>query len=55
MVSEGQLQLVVGKDTYRLDAGDAIVFEADVAHTYANAGPKECVMYLVMTYAEEGR
>ena len=54
-VSEGQLSLVVGKETYRLDAGDSIVFEADVAHSYINAGSKECVMYLVMTYAEENR
>ena len=55
VVSEGQLQLLVAKDTFRLEAGDAIVFEADVAHTYSNPGPKECVMYLVMTYAEEQR
>ena len=55
VVSEGQLELVVGKDTHRLETGDAIVFEADVAHTYTNSGPKECVMYLVMTYAEESR
>lgn len=55
VVSEGQLHLVVGKDTHRLDTGDAIVFEADVPHTYANPGSKECVMYLVMTYAEEQR
>jgi transcriptional regulator with XRE-family HTH domain len=54
VVSEGQLELVVGKETHRLDTGDAIVFEADVPHTYTNAGSKECVMYLVMTYAEEG-
>lgn len=53
VVAEGQLDLVVGKDTHRLDTGDAIVFEADVAHAYVNAGAKECVMYLVMTYAEE--
>ena len=55
VVSRGQLHLVVGKDTHRLEAGDAIVFEADVAHTYANPGSKECVMYLVMTYAEGSR
>ena len=54
-VSEGQLSLVVGKENYKLDAGDSIVFEADVPHAYVNAGPKECVMYLVMTYAEENR
>ncbi len=55
VVSEGQLELVVGKDSHRLETGDAIVFEADVPHTYTNAGTKECVMYLVMTYAEADR
>ncbi len=52
VVAQGTLDLLIGKETHRLDAGDAIVFEADVPHTYANAGGKECVMYLVMTYAE---
>jgi transcriptional regulator with XRE-family HTH domain len=59
VVAEGQLELIVGegarRDTHRLDTGDAIVFEADVAHVYTNAGAKECVMYLVMTYAEADR
>lgn len=55
VVAEGRLDLLVGKESHRLETGDAIVFEADVAHTYTNAGPKECVMYLVMTYAEEIR
>lgn len=55
VVSEGQLELVVGKDSHRLATGDAIVFEADVPHTYTNTGTKECVMYLVMTYAEADR
>jgi transcriptional regulator with XRE-family HTH domain len=53
VVAEGTLDLLVGKETHHLESGDAIVFEADVAHTYANAGAKECVMYLVMTYAEQ--
>ena len=59
VVAEGMLELVVeplvkGKsEIHRLETGDAIVFEADVPHTYANVGTKECVMYLVMTYAEE--
>ncbi len=35
-----------------LESGDAIVFEADVPHSYVNVGDRECVMYLVMTYAE---
>jgi transcriptional regulator with XRE-family HTH domain len=52
VVAEGQLDLVIGKETHKLETGDAILFEADVAHAYVNAGSKECVMYLVMTYAD---
>lgn len=40
-------------ETHRLDTGDAIVFEADVPHSYVNVGSNECIMYLVMTYAEQ--
>jgi transcriptional regulator with XRE-family HTH domain len=53
VVADGQLELHVGDELHRLDAGDAIVFEADVPHTYANSGSAECVMYLVMTYADQ--
>jgi quercetin dioxygenase-like cupin family protein len=53
VVASGQLELTVGRETHRLDEGDAIVFEADVAHAYTNRGAKECVMYLVMTYADQ--
>jgi len=53
VVTAGALDLTIGKETQRLDTGDAIVFEADVPHSYANAGTTECVMYLVMTYAEQ--
>ncbi len=58
VVAEGQLELVVDRpgghsETHRLDTGDAIVFEADVPHAYINVGGKECVMYLVMTYADQ--
>jgi transcriptional regulator with XRE-family HTH domain len=61
VVVEGRLELVVDRgaghaeraERHRLDAGDAIVFEADVPHSYINAGGKECLMYLVMTYAEQ--
>lgn len=58
VVAEGQLELVVERpgghsETHRLEAGDAIVFEADVPHSYINVGGKECVMYLVMTYADQ--
>jgi transcriptional regulator with XRE-family HTH domain len=54
VVARGRLELRVGStEKHRLDAGDAIVFEADVAHVYVNVGDGECVMYLVMTYADQ--
>jgi hypothetical protein len=32
-----------------------VLFSADVAHSYVNAGAEPCVMYLVMTYEEVAR
>lgn len=60
VVVAGQLEVVVHRpggqqETHRLEAGDAVVFEADVRHAYVNAGTNECLMYLVMTYADEAR
>ncbi len=49
----GAIEIDVGGDTHRLDAGDSILFEADTPHAYRNVGRIEAVMFLVMTYAEE--
>lgn len=53
VVTQGQVEIDVGGETHRLDAGDSILFEADAPHAYRNAGKGEAVMYLVMTYAQE--
>ena len=58
VVAAGQLELVIDRpgghsETHHLDTGDAIVFEADVPHSYINVGDDDCVMYLVMTYADQ--
>ncbi len=53
IVTQGLLEIVVGEDSYPLDTGDAIIFEADVPHEYRNRGDEPAVMYLVMTYAEK--
>jgi transcriptional regulator with XRE-family HTH domain len=55
VVTQGTLELAAGAERHVLSAGDAILFEADVAHAYRNAGDAECVMYLVMTYAEKAQ
>jgi rhodanese-related sulfurtransferase/transcriptional regulator with XRE-family HTH domain len=51
MVTSGKLVLDVGAETFELVRGDAIVFTADVRHSYVNPASEECWMNLVMTYA----
>jgi len=52
VVSRGVVEIETGGATHDLGPGDAVVFEADAAHSYRNAGDGEAVMYLVMTYAD---
>jgi len=53
-VAIGSVEIDVGGVTHRLEAGDSILFAADVPHSYRNPKPSEAVMYLVMTYGEHG-
>ena len=41
------------RTVHRLQTGDAILFAADVPHTYRNSGNVYAIVYLVMTYAED--
>ena len=50
VVTNGALEMAIGREVHRLATGDAIQFDADSAHEYRNPGNTECVMYLVMTY-----
>jgi rhodanese-related sulfurtransferase/transcriptional regulator with XRE-family HTH domain len=54
VVAAGRLELLVGNERHELRKGDAILFRADVEHTYINPGAEECWMYLVMTYSRQG-
>jgi quercetin dioxygenase-like cupin family protein len=53
VVAKGSVEISAADETHRLDAGDAILFEADRPHVYKNVGAGEAVIYLVMTYAEQ--
>jgi transcriptional regulator with XRE-family HTH domain len=55
VLNRGSVEIAVGAEKHRLEAGDAIMFEADVPHTYHNVGPDEAVIYLVMSYVENVR
>lgn len=52
VVVEGTVEIVVGNTCQLLRRGDAILFEADLPHSYGNNGDTDALMYLVMTYAE---
>jgi len=53
VVVQGALEIRPGQEPAQLlGEGDAIVFEADVAHSYRNPADRETVAYLVMTYVE---
>jgi transcriptional regulator with XRE-family HTH domain len=52
VVTAGQVEIERDDERHVLEAGDAILFEADVAHVYRNPGNVDAVMYLVMTYAD---
>ncbi|MGB8930929.1 MAG: XRE family transcriptional regulator [Anaeromyxobacteraceae bacterium] len=52
VVAAGAVQVGVGARVESLGAGDAVVFQADAPHVYANPSDREAILYLVMTYPE---
>ena len=53
VVSAGAVDVDIAGTNHHLEAGDAILFGADVIHAYRNAGSSDATMYLVMTYASD--
>lgn len=53
VVTKGTLEVTVGReDPYRLEAGDSIVFQADLPHSYANTGTEHAVFHLIVQYRQ---
>lgn len=53
LVVRGTLEIVTGREPpYRLDAGDAIHFDADVPHSYRNVGDDIVLAHLVLAYED---
>ena len=53
VVAAGSVTVDVDGAAHRLEASDAIQFNADATHSYRNVGTVEAVMYLVITYAHD--
>ena len=45
-----EVEIVAGSERSLLGTGDSVFFQADVPHSYRNAGSSKAVMFLVMTY-----
>lgn len=53
VVARGAVEIISGSGRpVTLSEGDAILFEADVPHSYRNLGTEEAILFLVMTYVE---
>jgi transcriptional regulator with XRE-family HTH domain len=56
VVAQGTVEIIAGKQPPQiLGEGDAIIFDADVAHVYRNMTGTEAILYLVTTYIEDVR
>lgn len=51
IVTVGRLEIGFSQEKILLETGDALMFSADVPHTYTNPDNADCWMNLVMTYA----
>lgn len=49
VVEHGRLRAVLGAEEYVLEEGDAVYFEADVAHRFDNLGEGACSYYLIIS------
>lgn len=53
VVAKGAVEIIAGLERpVVLTEGDAILFDADVPHSYRNLGTEEALLFLVMTYVE---
>lgn len=54
VVISGSMEVVVGRQTYRLSAGDGIWFVSDLPHTFITVGDVECVSIWADTLPDHG-
>lgn len=53
VIAKGVVEIIAGSERpVTLNEGDAILFEADVPHSYRNLGSEEAIIYLVVRYVE---
>jgi quercetin dioxygenase-like cupin family protein len=52
VVEAGQVEVIYGRDTYRLTVGDSIYYNSVVPHWVSCAGPEPAAIYAVLYIPE---
>jgi transcriptional regulator with XRE-family HTH domain len=50
VVSQGEIELIIGEKTYHLKAGSAIEFDSKEEHTYINNGEVDVIAHFIISY-----
>ena len=50
LISQGEIELVVGTNTYHLKAGSAIAFDSREDHKYINNGEVDAIAHFIISY-----
>ena len=50
LVSQGEIELIIGAKTYHLKAGSAIEFDSKENHTYINNGEVDAILHFIISY-----
>lgn len=50
LVTQGELELIVGANTYHLKAGSSIEFDSRENHTYINRGDVDAIVHFIISY-----
>lgn len=49
-VSQGEVELIIGANTYHIKAGDSIAFDSKEEHRYINNGEVDAVVHFIISY-----
>ncbi len=50
LVSQGEIELVIGVNTHHLKAGSAIAFDSRENHKYINNGKEDAIVHFIISY-----
>jgi transcriptional regulator with XRE-family HTH domain len=52
-IFSGEVEVVAGNESFRINAGDSLRFKADVEHSYRNVGSKTVSIHMIIHYTRK--